>query len=148
MSGAAGTRCRRSSLSLSHSLSFFLRARKAARRRGRVRRRHDSLDVLPFEMFDNIFVGSSAVFPNRPGPVKHKRKGGYENDKKGKRKPKPKLGRANQKTNPKGNRKEKRARVISRGGHARSESRVLVCSSLAHRRGDSTVAERTGEDTE
>jgi len=32
-------------------------------------------------MFDNIFVGSSAVFPNRPGPVEHKTKGGYDTDK-------------------------------------------------------------------
>lgn len=30
--------------------------------------------LLPFEMFDNIFVGSSAVFPNRSGPVDHKKK--------------------------------------------------------------------------
>ena len=30
--------------------------------------------LLPFEMFDNIFVGSTAVFPNRPGPVDHKKK--------------------------------------------------------------------------
>lgn len=30
--------------------------------------------VLPFEMFDNIFVGCSAVFPNRSGPVEHKNK--------------------------------------------------------------------------
>lgn len=37
--------------------------------------------VLPFEMFDNIFVGCSAVFPNRPGPVEHKTKGGYDTDK-------------------------------------------------------------------
>lgn len=29
-------------------------------------------------MFDNIFVGSSAVFPNRPGPVEHKTKGDYD----------------------------------------------------------------------
>lgn len=29
---------------------------------------------LPFKMFDNIFVGSSAVFPNCPGPVDHKKK--------------------------------------------------------------------------
>lgn len=29
--------------------------------------------LLPFEMFDNIFVGSSAVFPNRSGPVDHKK---------------------------------------------------------------------------
>jgi len=32
-------------------------------------------------MFDNIFVGSSAVFPNRPGPVEHKTKGGYDTNK-------------------------------------------------------------------
>ncbi|KYN34333.1 hypothetical protein ALC56_11440 [Trachymyrmex septentrionalis] len=43
-------------------------------------------DVLPFEMFDNIFVGSSAVFPNRPGPVEHKTKGGYDTNEMKKRK--------------------------------------------------------------
>lgn len=45
--------------------------------------------VLPFEMFDNIFVGSSAVFPNRPGPVEHKTKG-VTTRQNGKRKPRPK----------------------------------------------------------
>lgn len=30
--------------------------------------------LLPFEMFDDIFVGGSAVFPDRPGPVDHKEK--------------------------------------------------------------------------
>jgi len=62
------------------------------------------LDVLPFEMFDNIFVGSSAVFPNRPGPVEHKTKGDY--DKKWKRKP-----GTRKHCKSKGKRKEKRVEI-------------------------------------
>lgn len=54
-------------------------------------------------MFDNIFVGSSAVFPNRPGPVEHKTKGGYDTDKMEKKDSAEKTA-----IKPKGKRKEKR----------------------------------------
>ncbi|KYN00829.1 hypothetical protein ALC62_08378 [Cyphomyrmex costatus] len=58
--------------------------RPRPRHRARYPRCVLDFDVLPFEMFDNVFVGSSAVFPNRPGPVEHKTKGGYDTNKNGK----------------------------------------------------------------
>lgn len=103
------------------------------------------LDVLPFEMFDNIFVGSSAVFPNRPGPVEHKTKGGYETTKwKRKYKPRPKLRRESRET--------KEEMLVVESAVEWKKSRIIAVRTRliknprlvsSTRRRDSTLAERT-----